>query len=117
MSEEVKTTAAVDKKDKGVGFGTLMAWSLRPASTGIATMIMGYLTVFAVNTMKMPAALVGTLLLASKLIDGVTDLFAGYIVDNTRTKWGKGRPYEWCVVGMWLTTLLCSASLLPRTIQ
>ena len=106
MSEEVKTTAAVDKKDKGVGFGTLMAWSLRPASTGIATMIMGYLTVFAVNTMKMPAALVGTLLLASKLIDGVTDLFAGYIVDNTRTKWGKGRPYEWCVVGMWLTTLL-----------
>ena len=69
-------------------------------------MIMGYLTVFAVNTMKMPAALVGTLLLASKLIDGITDLFAGYIVDNTRTKWGKGRPYEWCVVGMWLSTLL-----------
>jgi len=42
MSEEVKSTATVDKKEKGVGFGTLMAWSLRPASTGIATMIMGY---------------------------------------------------------------------------
>ena len=106
MSEEVKSTATVDKKEKGVPFGTLLAWSLRPASTGVALMIMGYLTVFAVNTMKMPAALVGGLLMASKLIDGVTDLFAGYIVDNTRSKWGKGRPYEWCVVGMWLSTLL-----------
>ena len=109
MSEEMKNTAQAQepaKKEKGVSFGKLMAWSLRPASTGVAMMILGYLTVFAVNTMKMPAALVGGLLLASKLIDGITDLFAGYIVDRTDTKWGRGRPYEWCVVGMWLSTLL-----------
>ena len=106
MSEEIKATAAVDTKEKGVPFGKLMAWSLRPASTGVAMMIMGYLTVFAVNTMKLPAALVGTLLLVSKIIDGVTDLFAGYIVDNTKSKWGKGRPYEWCIVGLWASTLL-----------
>lgn len=110
MSEENKTVEVTGqkpgKKEKGVGFGTLIAWSLRPASTGVAIMIMGYLTVFAVNTMKMSPSLIGGLLLASKLIDGVTDLFAGYIVDNTRSRWGKGRPYEWCVVGMWLATLL-----------
>ena len=106
MSEESKAVEQVAEKEKGVPFGKLMAWSLRAGSTGVAMMIMGYLTVFAVNTMKMPATLVGALLLVSKLIDGVTDLFAGYIVDNTKTKWGKGRPYEWCVVGMWLTTLL-----------
>ena len=107
MSEETKNTAAETKqKEKGVGFFTLAAWSLRPASTGVAIMIMGYLTVFAVNTMKIDPKLVGALLLVSKLIDGVTDLFAGYIVDNTRTRWGKGRPYEWCVVGMWAATFL-----------
>lgn len=119
MSEEVKSAAIVDKKEKGVPLGTLLAWSLRPASTGVALMVMGYLTVFAVNTMKMPAALVGSLLLASKLIDGVTDLFAGYIVDNTHTKWGKGRPYEWCVVGMWLSTLLlfCVPAAATNTVK
>lgn len=119
MSEEVKPAATVDKKEKGVPLGTLLAWSLRPASTGVALMVMGYLTVFAVNTMKMPAALVGSLLLASKLIDGVTDLFAGYIVDNTHTKWGKGRPYEWCVVGMWLSTLLlfCVPAAATNTVK
>lgn len=72
----------------------MFAWQFRGASTGIATMIMGYLTIYATNTMKMSAMLVGTLLLVSKLIDGITDLFAGYIVDRTHTKWGKGRPYE-----------------------
>ena len=50
MSEEVKSAATVDKKEKGVPLGTLLAWSLRPASTGVALMVMGYLTVFAVNT-------------------------------------------------------------------
>ena len=99
MSEKVMS-AEKPKKEKGVPFGKLMAWSLRGGSTGIAVMIFGYLTVFTVNTMKMDPKLIGTLLLVSKLIDGVTDLFAGYIVDKTHTKWGKGRPYEWCVVGM-----------------
>lgn len=112
MSEESKVVAQTaeaetkKKKEKGVPFGKLMAWSLRGGSTGIATMLFGYLTVFAVNTMKMDPKLIGTLLLVSKLIDGITDLFAGYFVDKTKTKWGKGRPYEWCVVGMWLCTVL-----------
>ena len=104
MNEEIKNPAPV--KEKGVPFGKLMAWSLRPGSTGVAMMILGYLTIFAVNTMKMPAALVGGLLLASKFIDGVTDLFAGLIVDRTNTKLGRGRPYELCVIGMWLSTVL-----------
>ena len=119
MSEEIK--AAAPAKEKGVPFGKLMAWSLRPGSTGIAGMIMGYLTVFAVSTMKMPAALVGALLLASKLIDGITDLFAGVIVDRTNTKWGRGRPYEWCVLGMWVSTVLlfmvpASAAIVVKSI-
>ena len=106
MNEEMKTANETVQKGKGVPFGKLLAWSLRPGSTGIAMMILGYLTAFAVNTMKMPPALVGGLLLASKLIDGVTDLFAGLIVDRTNTRWGRGRPYEWCVAGMWITTVL-----------
>ena len=105
MSEKALTTEK-PKKEKGVPFGKLLAWAMRNGSTGIAFMIFGYLTVFCVNTMKMDAKLVGVLLLISKLVDGVTDLFAGYIVDKTNTRWGKGRPYEWCVVGMWVSTVL-----------
>lgn len=47
----------------------------------------------------------GTLLLASKIVDGFTDILAGWLVDNTHTKWGKGRPYEIGIVGMTLSSI------------
>lgn len=112
MNEEKKAAKAAAKaakkaeKGEHVPFGKLVAWSLRGGSTGVCMMIIGYLSIFCTDTLGVPAAAVGTLLLASKVLDGITDLFAGYIVDRTNTKWGKGRPYEWCVVGMWVATLL-----------
>lgn len=102
---EMETEKPVKKKNK-VPVGKVFAWGSRSASVGVATMIMGYLTIYATNTMKMSAITVGTLLLVSKVLDGITDLFAGYIVDRTHTRWGKGRPYEWCVIGLWITTWL-----------
>ena len=103
---ESEAKSVSKEKEKGMGFWKLFSWSARGGSTGIASMIMGYLTIFCTDTMGIPAAAVGTLLLLSKFLDGLTDLFAGYLVDRTHTRWGKGRPYEWCVAGMWLSTLL-----------
>ncbi len=54
----------------------------------------------------MDPVLVGTLLMASKLFDGVTDLLAGVLIDRTNTKWGKARPYEFAIFGVWLSTIL-----------
>ena len=54
----------------------------------------------------MNVALVGALLMGTKIFDGFTDLFAGYIVDRTNTKLGRGRPYDLCILGLWLTTWL-----------
>ncbi|MFA9376387.1 MAG: MFS transporter [Lachnotalea sp.] len=108
--DETVTEQKPQEKEKGMEFFKLLSWSLRPASTGIAVMIMGYLSIFCTDTLEMNPALVGVLLLVSKVIDGITNLFAGYIVDRTNTRWGKGRPYEWCVVGMWLSTFLLYAT-------
>ena len=64
----------------------------------------------------MGATLVGTLLLASKIFDGVTDLFVGFIIDATHTKWGKARPYEIFIVFVWgLIVLLFSAPEMSTT--
>lgn len=102
---ETKKSRREEKKRNGVPFWKLLAWSTRGGSTGIASMIMGYLTIFCTDTLGVPPATVGFLLLASKLIDGITDLFAGYLVDGTRTKLGKGRPYELCIIGLWAATV------------
>lgn len=62
--------------------------------------------IYCTDTLKIPAAMVSMILVASKVLDGVTDLFAGFIVDRTQTKWGKGRPYEIFIVALWLCTWL-----------
>lgn len=83
-----------------------LAWSTRGVSLACNIVIVGYLTYYCTNILAMPATLVGTLLLVSKLFDGVTDLIAGYIIDNTNTRLGKARPYEISIIFVWLTTLL-----------
>lgn len=87
--------------------GKFFAWKSRDVSlAAMNTIILGFLAIYCTDTLGMSAALVGTLLMASKVFDGVTDLFAGFLVDNTKTRWGKARPYEFAILGVWLCTIL-----------
>ncbi|MBR2996712.1 MAG: MFS transporter [Lachnospiraceae bacterium] len=97
-----------EKTDPGkkLGFGKICVWQSRQISQSANLMVMGYLTIFCTDILGLPVLLVGTLLLASRLIDGVTDIVAGYIVDRTKTKLGRGRPYELSIVGLWVCTVL-----------
>lgn len=99
----------MSKKNKAanpdyVPAGKLVAWQMRPISLGAVTIITMYLSLYCTDTLGMPAALVGTLLMASKIFDGATDIFAGWLIDNTKTKWGKARPYELSIIGVWICT-------------
>lgn len=57
------------------------------------------------------AGLIGLALLVPRLWDAVTDPFMGSISDNTRTRWGRRRPYIFW--GAVLTGLLCMAVWSP----
>lgn len=93
-------------KDGKVGLGTLLLWNSRSVSTSIVTLLLAFLMIYCTDTLQIPAAYVSIILVASKLLDGVTDMVAGFIVDKTKTKWGKARPYELFIVAIWLTTWL-----------
>ncbi len=116
MSEvkEVKQEKKPKNKEDKIGFGGLMLWQSRAVSTSIVVLMLGYLMIYATDTLKIPAAWVSLILVGSKVFDGVTDMVAGFIVDRTETKWGKARPYEIFIVGLWLSTWLmfsCPESL------
>lgn len=80
----------------GYGFGDL-------ASNLFWQTISMYLLFFYTDVFKLPAAAVGTMILISRLLDGINDPAMGIIADRTNTKWGKFRPYLlWLAVPMGL---------------
>lgn len=95
--------------------GKFFAWKSRDISQACLQLIINsYFMLFCINILEMSPVLVGSLLMASKIFDIIADLFAGYIVDNTNTKLGRARPYEFCILGSWFFTLMlffCPPSL------
>lgn len=63
------------------------------ASNFVWAMITTYLTVFYTDVVGLDLAIVGTITLASKIIDAFVDVGVGIIVDHTKSRWGKCRPY------------------------
>jgi GPH family glycoside/pentoside/hexuronide:cation symporter len=52
-----------------------------------------FLLFYYTNVAMLPAAAVGTIFLAARLLDAVVDILVGIAVDKTRTRWGRTRPY------------------------
>lgn len=97
-----------------IGIGKFWAWESREVSDAATVLILGYLALFCTDVIHIDPLIVGTVLAISKVIDAITDVLAGYIVDRTNTKWGKGRPYTFCQFGVWICIILlysCPQSL------
>ena len=62
----------------------------------LTTFVMIYLT----DTAGLNAGIVGTLMMVSKIFDGFTDIIFGSLIDKTKTKMGKARPWMlWPYIG------------------
>lgn len=55
--------------------------------------ITSFLMIYYTDKVGIGVAAVGTLMLVARLLDGITDLSMGLVIDKTKTKWGKTRPW------------------------
>lgn len=63
------------------------------AGNVVYAFLSAFVMIFLTDTVGLNAGVVGTLIAVSKLFDGVSDIFFGSLIDKTRTKMGKARPW------------------------
>lgn len=73
----------------------------------IYSSISAFLLVYYVSVLGVNAEVAASIMAVSKLLDGVSDLVMGRIVDRTKSKWGKARPWIlWMCVPLAVCTVL-----------
>ena len=70
------------------------------AGNVVYAFLSSFLMIYLTDTIGMDSGIVGTLMMVSKLFDGVTDIFFGSMIDKTKSRMGKARPWMlWAYIG------------------
>jgi len=63
------------------------------AGNVVYAFLTSFVMIYLTDTIGLNAGIVGTLIAVSKLFDGITDVFFGNMIDKTKSKMGKARPW------------------------
>lgn len=99
---------ATSTKDHRLSMGEKVAYGFGDSAANVYVAAAGtFLTAFYTDTMGIAAAAVGTMMLLTRVLDGATDLVMGAIVDKTKSKYGKARPWV-----LWTAPFMCIGFIL-----
>ena len=99
MTDTASTAAAGEKKYlkwyNKVGYG-----SGDVAGNVVYVLLSAFVMIYLTDTAGLNAGIVGTLMMVSRLFDGFSDVIFGALLDRTKTRMGKARPWMlWGFVG------------------
>ena len=63
------------------------------AGNVVYAFLTAFVMIYLTDTIGLNAGIVGTLIAVSKIFDGVSDIFFGSMIDRTKSKMGKARPW------------------------
>jgi GPH family glycoside/pentoside/hexuronide:cation symporter len=92
----MRTEAAVVPADEDIRLKPIERVGFGLGEVGITliwTLTTAYLLPYYTDVALLPVAALGTLILATRVLDAVFDPLTGILIDRTRTRWGKARPY------------------------
>ena len=100
--------AAINKKRRNGSARELIFYSMLPFGMfTITTLINTSLNLYLTDVLGIGIVLFNVLMFSGRVWDAVNDPIMGFIVDKTKTKWGKCRPYIlWGTPGFVLVTAL-----------
>ena len=56
-------------------------------------LVSSFVLLYLTGTLGLDSAIIGSLMLASKVLDGISDVIFGTLIDRTHSKLGKARPW------------------------
>lgn len=99
------------KKDRVSGFEKF-AFGCGEISTNIVfTIASSLLVLFYTDVVHVNAAVIGMIIAISQVFNGVSDITAGFIIDRTRSKYGRARPWM-----LWMSIPYAVAAILLMTV-
>ncbi len=100
-----------------VPFGQKLAFGSGHLANQLFPAALGVFMIVLVLSLKMNPFLAGVLAALPRIFDAVTDPIMGYVSDNTRSKWGRRKPY--ILIGSILTgiTFMVMWQLYPENSQ
>lgn len=90
------------------------------AGNVVYALLSAFVMIYLTDTVGLNSGIVGTLIMVSKIFDGISDIFFGAMIDKTKSKLGKARP--WMLYGYFgcavcLIAIFCIPVDLGRTAQ
>ena len=80
------------------------------AGNCVYALLTAFMMIYLTDTVGMSMGIVSTLIAVSKIFDGVSDFFFGRMIDKTKTKMGKARPWMlWPYIGCAVCLVACFA--------
>lgn len=109
-------TVQMNLSEKPLSWFTRLAYGCGDTACNIvmAGMVNSLLTLFYTDYAGVPIATVGLVLLISRFFDGTSDVVMGFLVDRTKSRFGKARPW---ILWMSVPYVICSVALfmIPQT--
>ncbi len=88
MEEKKSTVVYNSAKPWQIGF-----FALNNTATNIYMFVFMFISYYATGIAGLLVVAVSTILTAMRIFDGITDPIIGYIIDKTKSKFGKFRPF------------------------
>lgn len=107
MSKSAQT-ATESRYTENIGIGEKIAYGGGDlASNLILVLTSTFVTFFYTDALGLSAAVIGTIMMFSRVFDGLTDIFMGFVMDQVKSRHGKARCWLlWLAIPIALSTVL-----------